>query len=124
MNKDKEYYGFSAGQIVYLFQPANSMLHTGSRKITCMFVGPLVIYKCLSPNQFLLMSLNGFIYPVVIEETRIKPGVVRTTRGNVSTLSELKQIIRTGLRILPAQHNVLLDPRFAQFFNIRVVMPQ
>ena len=109
MNKDKVYHGFTIGQIVYLFMPGNSLLQTGSRKITCNFTGPLVSYKTLSPNQFLLMSLDGYIYPIIIEESRIKPGLIRTTKGNVSTLSELKQVIRTGIRMLPAMYSILID---------------
>ena len=47
------------------------MLHTGSRKIRCNFVGPLAIWKCVSPTQFILMSLDGKLYPYLIEENRI-----------------------------------------------------
>jgi hypothetical protein len=45
------------------------------------------------------MSLDGIVYPQLIEETRIKPGQIRTTQGNVSTLADLKQVIRTGFKI-------------------------
>lgn len=103
INKDKEFHFYSVGQLVYLYQPKGAILQTGSRKITCHFVGPLVIYKALSPNQFILMSLDGIIYPHLIEETRIKPGYIRTTQGNVTTLSELKQVIRTGSLIKKRQ---------------------
>ena len=30
------------------------MVQTGSRKVACFFVGPLVIFKAVGPNQFLL----------------------------------------------------------------------
>jgi hypothetical protein len=99
VNKDKEFHFFSAGQLVYMYFPAGALLQTGTRKIVCNFVGPLVIYRAISPNQFLLMSLDGLIYPHLIEETRIKPGVVRTTQGNVSTLADLKSVIRSGFKI-------------------------
>ena len=36
------------------------------------------------------MSLTGQIYPHLIEETRLKPGSIWTSKGNVSTLAELK----------------------------------
>ena len=96
LNRDKEYQGYTAGQIVYLYFPGASMLNTGSRKIRCEFVGPLAIWKCVSPTQFLLMSLDGKLYPYLIEETRIKPGFVRTTKGNVTHMSSLRQVIKTG----------------------------
>ena len=72
MNRDKTYHGYIAGQIVYLYFPGKTaMLHTGSRKIRCNFVGPLAIWKCVGPTQFILISLDGKLYPYLIEENRI-----------------------------------------------------
>ena len=96
LNKNKEFKGYTSGQIVYLFFPGHSLLHTGNKKFTCKFVGPLAIWKCFSPTQFVLMSLDGVIYPYLVEASRIKPGVIRTTKGNVHTLPALKQIIKSG----------------------------
>ena len=70
--------GFYKGQIVYMYLPSEAITQTGSRKIRCTFVGPLVIYKTVSPNQFLLMSIDGTVYPRLVEETRLKPGFIRT----------------------------------------------
>ena len=61
-----------------MYQAKGSIAQTGSRKIACYFVGPLVIYKAIGPNQFLLMSLLGQIYPFLLEETRLKPGCIWT----------------------------------------------
>ena len=96
LNKNKEFKGYTSGQIVYLFFPGHSLLHTGNKKFTCKFVGPLAIWKCFSLTQFVLMSLDGVIYPYLVEASRIKPGVIRTTKGNVHTLPALKQIIKSG----------------------------
>ena len=74
LNKDKELHGFSVGEIVYLHLPGGAVLQAGSRKICCKFIGPLVIYKAISPSQFLIISLTGKIYPQLIEESRMKPG--------------------------------------------------
>ena len=98
-NKDKEYHGYTVGKIVYMYHPKGSILQTGSKKIKCEFVGPLAIYKCVSPNQFLLISLDGYLYPFLVEETRIKPGYIPTTRGNVSHLAELKKAIRCRFQL-------------------------
>ena len=73
-----------------------AMLHTGSRKIRCNFVGPLAIWKCVSPTQFILMSLDGKLYPYLIEENRIKPGFIRITKGNVTSMSGLRQVVKSG----------------------------
>ena len=98
-NKDKEFHGYTVGQIVYMYHPRGSLLQTASKKIKCEFVGPLAIYKCVSRNQFLLMSLDGYLYPFLVEETRIKPGFIPTTRSNVSHLAELKKIIRSRFQL-------------------------
>ena len=105
LNKDKEYRGFTAGQIVYLYFPGNSILQTNSKKITCQFVGPLVIWKCFSPTQFVLMSLDGIVYPFLVEETRLKSGHIHTSAGLASTLPALKKIIRSGYIITDANPN-------------------
>ena len=97
LNKNKEYHAYEVGQIVYMYQAKGSIVQTGSRKIACYFVGPLVIYKAIGPNQFLLMSLTGQIYPHLIEETRLKPGSIWTSTGNVSTLAELKGALNANI---------------------------
>ena len=86
MNKDRQHYGFTVRQIVYMYNLSGSQLQTSNRKIQCKFVGPLTIYKCISPNQFLLMSLDGVLYPVIVEEVRLKPGLIPTHKGPVRTL--------------------------------------
>ena len=98
-NKDKEFHRHTVGQIVYMYHPRGSLLQNASKKIKCEFVGPLAIYKCVSPNQFLLMSLDGYLYPFLVEETRIKPGFISTTRGNISHLVDLKKIIRSRIQL-------------------------
>ena len=93
LNKNKVYHAYEVGQIVYMYQAKGSVIQTGSRKIACYFVGPLVIYKAIGPNQFLLMSLTGQIYPHLIE------GSIWTSKGNVSTLAELKQVLSTNIQL-------------------------
>ena len=98
-NKNKTVHAYEAGQIVYMYKAKGAFGSTGSRKITCYYVGPLVIYKAVSPNQFLLMSLTGQVYPHLVEETRIKPGSIWTCKGNVTTLAQLKAVLSAGLKI-------------------------
>ena len=80
MNKDRQHYDFTVGQIVYMYNHSGSQLQTGSRKI--QFI--------LLDHQFLLMSLDGVLYPMVVEEARLKPGLVPTHKCPVRTMSELK----------------------------------
>ena len=96
LNKNKDYQGYTAGQIVYLYFPGNSILQTNNKKISCQFVGPLVIWKSFSPTQFVLMSLDGIVYPFLVEETRLKPGFISTTSGPAKSLAELKRFVRNG----------------------------
>ena len=98
MNKEGQHYGFTVGQTVYLYNPSGSQLQTGNKKIQCHFVGCLAIYKCISPNQFLLMSLDGVLYLIIVEEARLKPGLISTHKGPVRTLSELKNAANIAYR--------------------------
>ena len=91
LNKDREYQAFEVGQIVYMFQARGSVVETGNRKIRCHYIGPLVIFKALGPNQFLLMSLDGLIYPHLIEQSRLKAVTIWTTKGNVSKFSRFEE---------------------------------
>ena len=99
LNKDTEYQAFEVGQIVYLYQPRGSVVETGSRKIKCNYVGPLIIFKAVGPNQYLLMSLDGLIHPHLIEQTRLKAEAIWTTKGNVNNLADLRKALSTGLSI-------------------------
>ena len=113
LNKDKQFHGYTAGQIVYLFFPGNSQLNVGSKKLICHYVGPLAIWKCLSPTQFILMSLDGVIYPFLVEETRIKPGHIRSSGGPISTMAQLRKLIKEGYVLnhdSPVMTSITEDP--------------
>ena len=57
------------------------------------YVGPLVVYKIIDPHNYLLMTLDGKLLQGLYEHERIKPGVIRTSGGNITNLAHLKQII-------------------------------
>ena len=84
---------------MYMYQGRGSIVETGSKKIKCNYVGPLIIFKAIGPNQFLLISLNGLIYPHLIEQSRLKAGTIWTTKGNVNNLADLRKALSTGLSI-------------------------
>ena len=65
----------------------------------CNYIEPLVIFKAVGPNQFLLMSLHGLIYPNLIEQSRLKVGTIWTTKGNVNNLADLRKAHSTALSI-------------------------
>ena len=99
LNRTKDYHHYNVGQLVYVYQAKGTIVKTGSKKIACYFVGPLVIFQAVGPNQFLLMSLEGKIYNQLVEETRLKPAVIRTSSGNVCTLAELKKALTENVAI-------------------------
>ena len=99
LNKDREYQAFEVGQIVHMYQARGSIVETGSRKIKCNYIGPLIIFKAVGPNQFLPMSPDGLIYPHLIEQARLKAGTIWTTKGNVNNLVNLRKALSTGLSI-------------------------
>ena len=45
------------------------------------------------------MSLDGLIYPHLIEQSRLKVGIIWTTKGNVNNLADLRKALSTGLSI-------------------------
>ena len=64
-------------------------------------MGPLVIYRIVDPHNYLLMTIDGQLMRGLFEDERLKPAVIRTDKGNVSTLSMLKKVI--NLDIPPLQ---------------------
>ena len=98
LNRHKKYHAYQAGQIVYMYLAKGTIVHISSRKIACCYVGPLIIYKTIWPNQFLLMSLDGVVYPHSVEETKLKLGAIWTTKGNVYTLAQIRQVLSTRVR--------------------------
>ena len=97
-NKNRTHQGYTVGQIVYMYNPSGAdIIAFQSKSIKCEFVGPLAIYKAVSPNQFLLMTLNGKVIPALIEESRLKPGSINTAMGRVSTLADLYKVMNSGM---------------------------
>ena len=61
------------------------------------YVGPIVLYKVMDPHNYLLMTLDGKILWGLFEHERLKPTILRTSKGNINNLSNLKQITDIGL---------------------------
>ena len=76
-----------------MYQARGSVVETGSKKIRCNYVGPLIIFKAVRPNQFLLMSLDCLIYSHLIEQSCLKAGTIWTTKGNVNNLADLRKLL-------------------------------
>ena len=99
LNKDREYFHYNSGDLVYLISPMTSQLRTASRKIMVKYVGPLVVYKIIDPHNYLLMMLDGKLLRGLFEHKRIKPAIIRMSEGNVTNLAHLKQVMSTGIKV-------------------------
>ena len=76
-----------------MISPLMSQLCTASRKVMIKYVGPVVIYKITDPHNHLLITLDSKILRGLFEHERLKPIMLRKNEGNVSNLSQLKQVI-------------------------------
>ena len=61
------------------------------------YVGPVVIYKVIDPHNYLRMTLDRKILRGLFEHERLNPAILRTSKGDVNNLSQLKQVINVGL---------------------------
>ena len=82
INKDREYFQYNSGDLVYLISPLTTQLRTASRKVAIKYVGPLVIYKIVDPHNYLLMTIDGKLLQSLFEHERLKPMVMKTDKGN------------------------------------------
>ena len=99
INKDREFFQYNSGDLVYIISPLTSQLQTASRKIMIKYVGPIVVYNIIDPHNYLLMTLDGRILWGLFEHERLKPAILITSKGNVNNLAKLKEIINAGLAL-------------------------
>ena len=99
INNNRENFQYQGGDLVYIISPLMSQLRTNSRKISVKYIGPVVIYKIIDPHNYLLMTLDGIMLREIFEPKRLKPAVIRTNRGNIQKLAELKQVMNTDMKL-------------------------
>ena len=97
INKDQAFFQYNSRGLVYIIPPLMSLLYTALRKVMIKYVGHVVIYKIIDPHNYLLKTLDGKILRGLFEHERLKPAMLRTSEGNISNLSQLKQVINVGL---------------------------
>ena len=96
INKDRDYFQYNSGNLVYLISPLRTQLRIASRKVTIKYVGPLVVYKIVDPHNYLLMTSDGKLLWGMFEHRRLKPTIIKTDKGNVTTLAALKKLMTLG----------------------------
>ena len=72
INKDRNFFQYNSGELVYLISSITSQLCTISREVTIKYVGPSVIYKVINLHNYLLMMLDGKILRGLYEHEKIK----------------------------------------------------
>ena len=92
INKDRPFFQYNSGGSVYIISPLKSQMHTASRKVMIKYIGPVVIYNITDPHNYLLMTFDSKILRGLFEHERLKPAMLRTSEGNISNLSQLKQV--------------------------------
>ena len=99
INKDRGFFQYKSGDLIYIISPLTSQLHTSSCKVAIKYVGPVVIYKIIDPHNYLLMTLDGKILRGLFKHKRLKPTIIRMGQRNVQNLAELRQIMNTNLKL-------------------------
>ena len=66
MDKDRGFFQYKSGDLVYIISPLSSQLHTALCKVSNKYVGPVTIYKIADPHNYLLMTLDGKYYIIII----------------------------------------------------------
>ena len=89
INKDRSFFQYNNGDLVYIISLLTSQLCTASRKVMIKYVGLVVIYKIIVPHTYLLMILDGKILRGLFEHEKLKPANI-TSQGNVHNIAQLK----------------------------------
>ena len=55
INKDRNFFQYNSGDLLYLISPLTSQLCIASQKVATKYVGPLVVYKIVDPHTSLLI---------------------------------------------------------------------
>ena len=53
----------------------------------------------MDSHNYLLMTLDGIILKGIFEHKRLKPAIIRTSRGNVQNLAKLRKVMKTDLKL-------------------------
>ena len=59
IHKDRNFFQYNSGDLVYNISPLTSQLKTSSRKVAIKYISPLVAYKIIDPHNYLHMTLDG-----------------------------------------------------------------
>ena len=52
INKDKAFFQYNSGDVLYIISPLMNQLCTASRKVMIKYVGHVVAYKMIDPHNY------------------------------------------------------------------------
>ena len=81
INKDRTFFVYNSGDLVYIISPLTSQLCTASRKVIIKYVGPVIVNTIVNSHNYLLMTLDGRILRGIFEHERLKPANITTCQG-------------------------------------------
>ena len=84
---------------MYIISPLTSQLRTSSGKVTIKYVGPVVVYKVIDPQKYLIKTLDSKILRGVFKHERLMPAMIKTSQGNICNLPKLKPIVNIGMKV-------------------------
>ena len=58
-----------------------------------------MVYKIVDPHNYLLMTIDGQLMRGLFEHERLKPAILKTDKGNVSTLLALKRVMNLEITV-------------------------
>ena len=71
INRDRAFFQYKGGDLVYIISPLTSQLWTASYKVTIKYVGPVVVYKFIDTHKYLLITLDGTNLTGLFEHERL-----------------------------------------------------
>ena len=80
INKDRSVFQYNSGDLGYILSPLSNQMYTASRKVMIKYVRPVVIYKIIDPQNYLLRTSDSKILRGLFEHERLKPANIRTSQ--------------------------------------------
>ena len=66
INKDRNFFQYNSGNLVYIISLLTIQLRTSSRKVAIKYICPLVLNKIIDHHNYPLMMLDGKIFERII----------------------------------------------------------
>ena len=109
INQERQYENekdFAVGDLVFLYAPTLSGLHTSSRKFTQDWIGPLQIQAVLDKTHYMLADWKGHLLPFFgsVHKNRLKHCYINLGKmiGNkIATVNNTKDLIETWSKLYP-----------------------